>query len=189
MLFRSDGWQLIEKENENGIIPANGTANASFTNKYVPGTTTVQLMASKTIDGMSPEEGLYTFQLKQNGQVIEEASNNAAGTILFNTLVFTQPGEYTYTISEVRGNDSTITYDTHEETIIIQVTDDGTGQLVAQTNYDTDGAKFKNETKKGSLIIKKETDGQGNPNEEFEFKIRLTDEFGQSLDSVYITKK
>ena len=91
-----------------------------------------------------------------------------------------------YTISEVRGDDAGINYDTHEEPVTIVVTDDGTGTLTAATTYQNESAKFENETKPGTLTVTKQTDGNGDPDEEFTFEIRLTDDLGRSLDSVNI---
>ena len=180
------GWKLHDPENDAGTIQPNETADAKFVNEYMPGTTTVQLVATKLMDGKVPEDGAFTFQLKTNGNVVEEASNNATGTVLFKTLVFKQPGTYRYTISEVRGDNSDIDYDTHEETITIQVVSDGRGNLTATTLYDNDGAKFENITKPGTLTVKKETNGSGDPDEVFTFEIRLTDELGHSLDNVNV---
>lgn len=178
------GWQLIEERDAAGEIPASGTANARFTNEYVPGTATVQLVASKTLDGQAPEDGAFTFRLSKDGEMVEERTNNASGVVMFDTLIFRQPGTYTYTIAEIAGDDDKIRYDAHEETITINVTDDGAGTLTAQTVYDLDGARFENETKPGTLTVTKETDGGGDPEETFTFEIRLTDPLGRSLDSV-----
>lgn len=180
------GWQLVDQLNPSGVIPANGTADASFTNEYVPGTTTVQLIATKTMDGRAPEEGAYTFRLEKDGELIQETANDGTGVVMFDTLIFRQPGDFTYTITEVRGDDAGISYDPHAETITIHVEDDGSGTLTATTTYDADGAKFVNESKPGTLTVTKRTEGGGDPEEEFTFEIRLTDELGRNLDNVSI---
>ena len=180
------GWQLVDQLNPSGVIPANGTADASFTNEYAPGTTTVQLIATKTMDGRAPEEGAYTFRLERDGELIQETANDGTGVVMFDTLVFRQPGDFTYTITEVRGDDPGISYDPHAETVTIHVEDDGSGTLTATTTYDADGAKFVNESKPGMLTVTKRTEGGGDPEEEFTFEIRLTDALGRNLDNVPI---
>ena len=50
----------------------------------------------------------------------------------FGTIVFTEPGRYVYTVREVMGNIADIRYDTKERKIIIEVVDDGHGNLVAK---------------------------------------------------------
>ena len=106
-------------------ISANGTVDSRFTNEYVPGTATISLIAQKTLDGRIPADGQFSFELLQNGEVIETVSNNAAGMVTFDTLVFKTPDTYTYQIREVRGEDESINYDSHVETITITVEDDG----------------------------------------------------------------
>jgi pilin isopeptide linkage protein len=49
------------------------------------------------------------------------------------------------TIREVAGSDANVDYDDHEETVGIEVTDEG-GALVATATYDGDGMTFENET-------------------------------------------
>ncbi|MDO4436490.1 MAG: FctA domain-containing protein [Coriobacteriaceae bacterium] len=49
------------------------------------------------------------------------------------TIVFTEPGVYTYTVTEVKGAIAGIAYDSHTATIKITVTDNGNGKLVAKT--------------------------------------------------------
>ena len=50
----------------------------------------------------------------------------------FGTIVFTEPGTYVYSVSEVRGGDPYIKYDTKEYKITIEVVDDTHGKLVAK---------------------------------------------------------
>ena len=59
------------------------------------------------------------------------ARNDASGAVKFDELSFSRPGTYTYTVAEVEGSDSTITYDKTVYTAVIQVADDLQGHLVA----------------------------------------------------------
>ena len=98
------GWQLVEQINPAGTIPANGTADSSFTNEYVPGTATITLMAKKTLDGRTPEDGQFQFELiGPDNETIQTVSNTGSGLVQFDQLVFKQPGTYEYKIREVRG--------------------------------------------------------------------------------------
>ena len=183
------GWQLIEQTNAAGEIPANGTADSSFTNEYVPGTATISLLAQKTLDGRSPEDGQFTFELVRTDgtepEVVETVHNNGAGMVTFQQLVFMQPGTFTYQIREVRGEDEAINYDSHVETVTITVSDDGAGNLTAVSSLGTDIPSFENETKPGTLTVSKEATG-GTGDEVFTFEITLTDDYGRPLDNVSI---
>ena len=66
-------------------------------------------------------------------------ANAADGSFSFGTLTFTEPGEYTYTVSEVNPADSSdavngITYDGTQYTLYFNVVDDnGTLKVETQT--------------------------------------------------------
>ena len=153
------GWQLKDQSNPSGVIPANGTVDSVFTNEYVPGTATISLIAQKTLDGRIPVDGQFSFELLEDGEVIDTVSNNAAGMVTFETLVFKTPNTYTYQIREIRGEDKSINYDSHVETVTITVTDDGKGNLTATSSQGDTIPTFENETKQGSLSFSKEAEG------------------------------
>ena len=180
------GWQIVDQTGAAGVIPANGTAQVSFTNEYVPGTATITLFARKTLDGSAPAEGMFQFTLTDGDGNTQTASNEASGMVTFDQIVYRQPGTYTYTIREVRGDDAGINYDTHAETVTVEVTDDGQGNLTATSSSLSNVPSFENETKPGRLTITKQTDGSGTGEETFIFEIRLTNQYGQSLDNVNI---
>ncbi len=86
---------------------------------------------------MEVEDGAFSFILSDaNGTVIETVKNTG-GTFTFAPLTFPAPGTYTYTVTEVKGDLSYITYDSRSYTVTITVTDDGEGHLVAQANQPT----------------------------------------------------
>ena len=179
------GWQLVEQTGAAGIVPANGTADSSFVNEYVPGTATISLIAQKTLDGRAPSDGQFTFELLRGDEVVQTISNNAAGMVTFDQLVFKQPGIFIYKIREVRGEDTSISYDSHVETITITVEDDGHGNLTATKSIGDTVPVFENETKPGTLQVSKEATG-GTGEDVFTFEIMLTDDFGRSLDDISI---
>ena len=90
------GWSIAGAENSTGSIPAAGTAEAVFTNEYIPGSsgggpggTQVTLMAHKMLEGDTLQSGQFSFLLeKWNGtawDTVEQVQNgeiDTAGEIL-----------------------------------------------------------------------------------------------------------
>lgn len=109
-----------------------------FNNTYKPVGTKVQFYPTKVLEGRELKEGEFTFVLKdQDGNVISETTNNAEGIIAFDPIEFEKADTYVYTVSEVAGNDETITYDdtTYTYTVVVE---DVNGQLVTKTSCDGD---------------------------------------------------
>ena len=180
------GWQLIDQTNAAGTVVPNQTTDASFTNEYVPGTATFTLMAQKTLDGMLPGDGQFEFELiDSDNTVVQTVSNNAAGIVQFDQIVFRQPGTYVYQIREVRGDDPGISYDAHTEVVTITVSDDGHGNLTAASSSMTTLPSFENETKPGMLTVEKKVQG-GSSDQVFTFEIELTNDRGMPLSNVHV---
>ena len=95
--------------------------------------------------GKELTSGQFTFELRDaTGKVIDTVKNDGKGDVYFNAIPLTQAGVSNYRIREVRGSENGITYDTHEEDVRVDVTDDGRGTLTPQVTYDADGAVFTN---------------------------------------------
>lgn len=120
-------------------------ANAAFVNTYAHSTTSVVLGATKVLSGKALADGQFTFALTAEDGTVYQAKNDAAGSVAFPALTFAEPGTYVYTISEVNDKQANVTYDTATYQVIVNVVDDGQGNLVATVAYD-DGAAptFKN---------------------------------------------
>ena len=120
-------------------------ANAAFVNTYAHGTTSVVLGATKVLSGKALADGQFTFALTAEDGTVYQAKNDAAGSVAFPALTFAEPGTYVYTISEVNDKQTNVTYDTATYNVVVNVVDDGQGNLVATVAYD-DGAAptFKN---------------------------------------------
>lgn len=120
-------------------------ANAAFVNTYAHGTTSVVLGATKVLSGKALADGQFTFVLTAEDGTVYQAKNDAAGSVAFPALTFAEPGTYVYTISEVNDKQANVTYDTATYNVVVNVVDDGQGNLVATVTYD-DGAAptFKN---------------------------------------------
>ena len=124
---------------------ATDDANAAFVNTYAHGTTSVVLGATKVLSGRALADGQFTFVLTAEDGTVYQAKNDAAGSVAFPALTFAEPGTYVYTISEVNDKQANVTYDTATYQVVVNVVDDGQGNLVATVAYD-DGAAptFKN---------------------------------------------
>lgn len=124
---------------------ATDDVNATFVNTYAHGTTSVVLGATKVLSGKALADGQFTFVLTAEDGTVYQAKNDAAGSVAFPALTFAEPGTYVYTISEVNDKQANVTYDTATYDVVVNVVDDGQGNLVATVAYD-DGAAptFKN---------------------------------------------
>lgn len=112
-------------------------ANAvGFTNSYAPAATSVTLGASKVLNGKSLEDGEFTFVLTDEGDKQVTATNDANGMVVFPAIQYGEAGKYQYTIAEVKGDESDVTYDESEYAVTVTVEDNGEGSLVATVAYE-----------------------------------------------------
>ena len=111
-------------------------------------TGSVQLKATKRLDGGQLKDGQFTFRLKdEQGSELDVKTNDADGNVTFKALDYTLADvgkTFTYTITEDGGTESGYTYDTHSETVTVKVEDAGQGKLNVVVTYDADGAAFVN---------------------------------------------
>lgn len=107
-----------------------------FTNSYAPAATSVTLGASKVLDGKSLEADEFTFSLTDEGGEQVTATNDANGMVVFPAIDYKEPGTYQYTIVEVKGDKSDVTYDESEYAVTVTVEDNGEGSLVATVAYE-----------------------------------------------------
>ena len=120
-------------DNGQGKLVATVTDNnPTFTNTYVASSTQVTFTAKKVLNGKPLEAGQFKFELKEGDKVIETVTNAADGTVTFKAIDFAKAGVYTYTITEVKGNDENIKYDENSYEVTVKVTDNGAGQLVTE---------------------------------------------------------
>ena len=112
---------------------------AVFTNTYQAQPAKPVITATKHLQGRDLKDNEFTFHLYDgNNHEADSASNDAQGRIVFNNLSLTEAGDYQYTIREDQGGLPGITYDRHEATIDVHVTDDLNGRLqTAVTSKDT----------------------------------------------------
>ena len=121
--------------------PGDATSLA-FQNVYDADDARLVISGSKMLEtngfsGPGDIKDKFTFELKDaSGKVIDTATNDASGSVTFDEITYTAPGEYTYTITE-SGTVDGVTNDTATKTVKVKVTDEG-GYLVAQ-KVDSDG--------------------------------------------------
>lgn len=112
-------------------------ANAvGFTNSYIPAATSVTLGASKVLNGKSLDAEEFTFVLTDEGDEQVTATNDANGMVVFPAIQYGEAGTYQYTIAEVKGDESDVTYDESEYAVTVTVEDNGEGSLVATVAYE-----------------------------------------------------
>ena len=107
-----------------------------FTNSYTPAATSVTLGASKVLNGKSLDAEEFTFVLTDEGGEQVTATNDANGMVVFPAIGYSEPGTYQYTIAEVKGDESDVTYDESEYVVTVTVEDNGEGSLVATVAYE-----------------------------------------------------
>ena len=107
--------------------------NPTFTNTYVASSTQVTFTAKKVLEGSKKlVKDQFKFELKEGDKVVATATNAADGTVTFEAIDFAKAGVYTYTITEVKGDDENIKYDENSYKVTVTVTDNGAGQLVTE---------------------------------------------------------
>ena len=119
------------KDNGSGQLVATVTSETPvFVNDYKAEPAQATIKAKKVLKGKALVADAYTFELKEKDAVVAEAKNTASGEVVFN-VNYTEAGEHTYTITEVKGDEKDVTYDTAKHEVTVNVTDNGQGQLVA----------------------------------------------------------
>lgn len=108
---------------------------AEFENVYTAKSTKLALTAAKVLEGADLKAGQFTFKLSGGGVELT-ATNDANGQVTFSELSFTQPGTYTFTISEVNDGQQGVTYDETERKVTVTVEDDRLGNLIASVNQE-----------------------------------------------------
>lgn len=122
-------------------------ANAvGFTNSYAPAATSVTLGASKVLNGKSLEDGEFSFTLEGEDGTRLTAGNDANGMVAFPAIQYSETGTYQYTLSEVKGSETGVTYDEAAYAVTVAVEDDGEGSLVATVSYEGGKAPVFNNT-------------------------------------------
>lgn len=138
-------------DNGNGTLSVahkvDNDANAvGFTNSYAPAATSVTLGASKVLNGKSLEDGEFSFTLEGEDGTQLTVGNDANGMVVFPAIQYSETGTYQYTLSEVKGSETGVTYDEAAYAVTVAVEDDDEGSLVATVSYEGGKAPVFNNT-------------------------------------------
>ena len=147
------------KPNKKGELSADVKATSGeteFKNAYatnpVESSVTSQIAVTKSLTGRDLTAGEFSFELREikgeDSELIETVKNAADGKVTFSAIKYTEIGQHTYKLHEVKGNAGGIDYDDAVYTIVTTIADNGKGQLVATHELkdakDAKSIEFKN---------------------------------------------
>lgn len=147
------------KPNKKGELSADvkvTSGETEFKNVYaadpVESSVTDQITAAKSLTGRDLAEGEFSFELLEIAdkevKPVETVANGADGKVTFSAIKYTEIGQHTYMLREVKGDAGGITYDDTTYTIVTTISDNGKGQLVATHELkgaeDVKSIEFKN---------------------------------------------
>lgn len=132
------------------------SGETEFKNVYatnpVESSVTDQITVTKSLTGRDLTVGEFSFELREikdeDSELIETVKNAADGKVTFSAIKYTEIGQHTYKLHEVKGNSGGIDYDDAVYTIVTTIADNGKGQLVATHELkdakDVKSIEFKN---------------------------------------------
>ena len=106
------------------------------------------ITVKKELTGRAMNAGEFVFELISNkDKSVREAVNDTDGNVKFETMNFTAPGEYIYTLRERNTKLGGVDYDTTEYQVVVTVTDNGDGTMSAEAKLADEGKDvvFKNQ--------------------------------------------
>lgn len=127
-----------------------------FRNTYatnpVESSVTDQIAVTKALTGRNLTAGEFSFELREvkgeDSELIETVANAADGKVTFSAIKYTEIGQHTYKLREVKGNAGGITYDDTIYIVVTTIADNGKGQLLAthelKGTKDVKNIEFKN---------------------------------------------
>ena len=113
----------------------------------------LELNFTKKLDGRQLKANEFTFVLKKDGVEVERAKNGAPDAttgiakINFTKLEFGKDDigkTYNYTVEEVKGTDSTVSYDGMVATVRVSISHDGTAKAIVKNVVDAPDKEFDN---------------------------------------------
>ena len=123
-----------------------------YTAEPVESSVTSQIAVKKSLTGRDLAAGEFSFELieivDKEEKSVETVTNDASGKVTFKAIKYTEIGQHTYKLHEVKGNAGGIAYDKTVYTIVTTISDNGKGQLVATHELkdakDVKSVEFKN---------------------------------------------
>ena len=177
---------------EGHVLKATNTlpADTEFNNTFTPVATQAQFKFTKKLEGKELTKDAFTFELLENGNVIQTKQNAADGTIQFDAISYAAAGTHTYTVREKAGTDTNIDYDPMNAVVTVNVTKDAqTGLLNAAVTMpaDTEFNNFAVAPVKTRFDFSKALAGR--ELKEGEFTFVLKDANGKTLQTKTNTKQ
>lgn len=110
-----------------------------FKNVYaaepVESSVTDKIDVTKSLTGRDLAAGEFSFELLEvvdkEDKPVETVKNDANGKVTFSAIKYTEIGQHTYKLHEVKGDAGGIAYDETVYTIVTTISDNSKGQLVA----------------------------------------------------------
>ena len=130
---------VVTKDQTTGALSAavgqldvtNGTYNVgTFHNSYAAAEVKVTFTGHKNLANKTLEDEMFSFLLTDEAGKPLETVKNVSGKYTFTELTFTETGDYTYYVSEIKGGLGGITYDDTVYRVTVSVTDND-GKLEA----------------------------------------------------------
>lgn len=123
-----------------------------YTAEPVESSVTDKIDVTKSLTGRDLTAGEFSFELREikgeDSELIATVKNAADGKVTFSAIKYTEIGQHTYKLYEVKGNAGGIDYDDAVYTIVTTIADNGKGQLVATHELkdakDVKSIEFKN---------------------------------------------
>ena len=114
----------------------NAVQAIAFENAYQAKPIALAPQATKHLTGRDLASQEFSFSLvDSDGNTIGTAANSKDGTVVFPAITYTEPGEYSYVLSEDLGTEQGVTYDESKYTVSVVVKDNGKGTLEAELSY------------------------------------------------------
>ena len=144
---KGDGTLEVTKKIDNG-------GALKFENEQLNVETSVTIGGVKQFKGQTLKKDQFKFVLAdENGKWLNTATNDAEGNFTFKPITYKLSdlnGEktkvYSYSVWEVKGSESGITYDKTVYTVKVTVTDNGDGTMTAKADKAKSDIKFVNTT-------------------------------------------
>ena len=140
--------------------------------KEKPKKTQATIELDKILTGRPLQDGEFNFELYE-GENKLQTTTNKSGKITFAPIEYTEEGEHTYTVKEVKGDNATITYDASEKQVTVKVTRDGDAlkaEVVYPENKTFTNAFTPNATT-ATIELTKELTGRDLVDGEFSFEL------------------
>lgn len=123
-----------------------------YTAEPVESSVTDQITVTKSLTGRDLTADEFSFELLEiidkEVKPVETVKNAADGKVTFSAIKYTEIGQHTYKLREVKGNAGGIDYEDAVYTIVTTIADNGKGQLVATHELkdakDVKSIEFKN---------------------------------------------